>query len=778
MKYYIVVLLFITLVVNSFAAYSGTPQMPKLVDGCYEIGSAEELYGFAQWSNESLTSESLCVKIVNDIELNSKVLTADFALNGKESDFALWTPINYFKGTLDGQNHVISGLVVVVKDAHASAGFINTVFGESEEQRAVIKNLGFVDSYVYGDMYVGGIVGHARHLTLDHVFHEGYVNGTTAVGGLIGLASQNNYILNSYNKGFVDSHYETGDLYASRFIGGLAGYIHTEKNLIRNCFSTAKINGVNYTGGLTGIAGIQTELSIENSFTTQDKLYGYEEGSAKVTLVNSFSLGKNSGRNVKTSEEFANGVVATILHNAQYGDIWGQNVGTDSHPVLTGKITNVTENLKLSKVTFHTYDGDTTTYATQYVVGYGLDFPTPKRTGYRFDGWYAKADFSGNPLTRISDKETDDVDVYAKWLKYLEAKDGCYQIANADDLFVFAVMVDESDVDISCAKLTKDIVVNEHVLNDDESLNEKAGPFREWTPIMKFKGTFDGQGHYISGLYYNNSKKEHIGFFGKLSLVSKDGMTVIENLGIKDSYFNGSNDVGSFVGNVSAHVTLRNVYNEGSVNGGTFIGGLVGYEISELTMINVYNTGKVSGRQCTGGLQGGSYGTGNTTIINSYTSRGALFGYVKNKTDSSLTKIHSFAPNASDPGEEAVSREQIANGELATLLHNYSDNEVDGSVWGQRIGRDPHPVFSGKIDTAETIVLSPAFKSVAKVRVHGSSLLVNNYVGMIEIFDVNGILVGRKVSAGTVDFYLNHPGTYIVKMGRFAQKVVAKGFLK
>ena len=461
MKYYIVVLLFITLVVNSFAAYSGTPQMPKLVDGCYEIGTAEELYGFAQWSNESLTNESLCVKIVNDIELNSKVLTADFALNGKESDFALWTPINYFKGTLDGQNHVISGLVVVVKDAHASAGFINTVFGESEEQRAVIKNLGFVDSYVYGDMYVGGIVGHARHLTLDHVFHEGYVNGTTAVGGLIGLASQNNYILNSYNKGFVDSHYETGDLYASRFIGGLAGYIHTEKNLIRNCFSTAKISGVNYTGGLTGIAGIQTELSIENSFTTQDKLYGYEEGSAKVTLVNSFSLGKDSGKNVKTSEEFANGVVATILHNAQYGDIWGQNVGTDLHPVLTGKITNVTENLKLSKVTFHTYDGDTTTYATQYVVGYGLDFPTPERTGYRFDGWYAKADFSGNPLTRISDKETGDVDVYAKWLKYLDAKDGCYQIANADDLFVFAVMVDESDVDISCAKLTKDIVVNE-----------------------------------------------------------------------------------------------------------------------------------------------------------------------------------------------------------------------------------------------------------------------------------------------------------------------------
>ena len=225
-------------------------------------------------------------------------------------------------------------------------------------------------------------------------------------------------------------------------------------------------------------------------------------------------------------------------------------------------------------------------------------------------------------------------------------------------------------------------------------------------------------------------------------------------------------------------MTLRNVYNEGSVNGGTFIGGLVGYEKSELTMINVYNTGKVSGRQCTGGLQGGSYGTGNTTIINSYTSRGALFGYVKNKTESSLTKIHSYAPNASDPGEEAVSREQIANGELATLLHNYSDNEVDGSVWGQRIGRDPHPVFSGKIDTAETIVLSPAFKSVAKVSVQGSSLLVNNYVGMIEIFDVNGILVGRKVSNGAAEFYLNCPGMYIVKMGRSAQKVVVKGFLK
>jgi hypothetical protein len=45
---------------------------------------------------------------------------------------------------------------------------------------------------------------------------------------------------------------------------------------------------------------------------------------------------------------------------------------------------------------------------------------------------------------------------------------------------------------------------------------------------------------------------------------------------------------------------------------------------------------------------------------------------------------------------------------------------------------------------------------------------------MIEIFDVNGILVGRKDSNGAVDFYLNRPGTYIVKMGRSAQKVVVK----
>ena len=65
-------------------------------------------------------------------------------------------------------------------------------------------------------------------------------------------------------------------------------------------------------------------------------------------------------------------------------------------------------------------------------------------------------------------------------------------------------------------------------------------------------------------------------------------------------------------------------------------------------------------------------------------------------------------------------------------------------------------------------------KGEATSRVQGSSLLVNNYDGMIEIFDVNGILVGRKDSNGAVDFYLNRSGTYIVKMGRSAQKVVVK----
>ena len=55
---------------------------------------------------------------------------------------------------------------------------------------------------------------------------------------------------------------------------------------------------------------------------------------------------------------------------------------------------------------------------TGYVRGTGMALPTAAditREGYLFKGWYETADFSGPPVTAISDTDTGDKTFYAKW---------------------------------------------------------------------------------------------------------------------------------------------------------------------------------------------------------------------------------------------------------------------------------------------------------------------------------------------------------------------------
>ena len=114
-----------------------------------------------------------------------------------------------------------------------------------------------------------------------------------------------------------------------------------------------------------------------------------------------------------------------------------------------------------------------------------------------------------------------------------------FTITTAEELAGLAELAGplSSDVTFSgkTVKLGANIILNEGVLNADKELNE--GDFHEWTPIDGFSGTFDGQGHTISGLYIMEDDLEddassYLGLFARA--VGK-----IEDTGIVDSYIKG-----------------------------------------------------------------------------------------------------------------------------------------------------------------------------------------------------------------------------------------------
>lgn len=272
-----------------------------------------------------------------------------------------------------------------------------------------------------------------------------------------------------------------------------------------------------------------------------------------------------------------------------------------------------------------------------------------------------------------------------------------YQITSAAELYWFAGLVNGTLTDVTknssaCAKLMNDITVNNNLLDrityktdDDGNLtNEVAngGNFISWTPIGAanngYQGTFDGNGKTISGLFFNDSQKSHVGLFDNIY------MAIIRNVGVVDSYFFGEHYVGGVCA-FGVDGTITGSYNTGVVSGEGCVGGVCGTG-SSVTITDSYNTGSVSGNDDVGGVFG--YGE-NCTINNCY--------YLKAEgTD--LGGINGADVEGQAEGKTAA---QFASGEVAYLLQDGQKVGEDGTipqVWGQNIDNDGEkqsfPVFS------------------------------------------------------------------------------------
>lgn len=232
-----------------------------------------------------------------------------------------------------------------------------------------------------------------------------------------------------------------------------------------------------------------------------------------------------------------------------------------------------------------------------------------------------------------------------------------YQITNAAELYWFAGLVNGDESVISkdilqntgaCAVLTKNITINENVLNADGSLNEeKSDTFEPWTPIGSYGirgeeayiGTFDGNGYTISGLYVD-SDAQYVGLFG---CVGRNGK--IQNVGVVDSYISATGDkvcVGGVCG-YNYKGTIEKCYNTGTITAtataqatGIYssVGGVCGF--SFWNIFNCYNTGKVSvtgDRARVGGVSGfngkdikNCYNTGEVSVAVDGGSVGGVCG--------------------------------------------------------------------------------------------------------------------------------------------------------
>ncbi|MCD7854538.1 MAG: hypothetical protein LUG66_02850 [Clostridiales bacterium] len=680
-----------------------TAQQPDQDEyGIYQIGTAEELYWFADLVNDTLPDDT---RATQDTFARA-VLTADIVVNissdnyisycegNKSSEWVEWTPIgtenDCYRGTFDGQGHTISGLYY----NDATNSFVG-LFGAI--QNAEIKNVGIENSYLCGSAYVGGICG-------------GILNDCT--------------VTNCCNEGTI---------IASSHAGGISGYLHVGSS-ISGCYSTGTVKAEDSSsqGGICGKCDDNDTINISDCY--------YHAASAS-GFVNGTTAGYTSY--IKTEDQFASGEVTFLLNgsSSNSGSIsWYQDIGSDSYPVLD----------------------------SSHAVVYGIKY-------YSCPDYYEIKSYSN--LIGSDVYENQDHTYENGYCKYCNATDpsifddivtdenGVIQISDSASLYLFASYVNYglSDENTS-AVLTNNIVVNSGSIADWNGTSENN--WKTWTPIgtetYPYKGTFNGQGHRISGLFYSSDSDNNIGLFARA-----DGAK-ISNVGVINNYFSGYNYVGGICG-YADNCEILNCYNTGNITAANaYAGGICGVSgmnggISSIS--SCYNTGNISADKISGGICGmsmydtttGCYNTGKITA-NSYETAIAtnISGTVTNccYLDGTASNGVLDSTESETGAAEILTEAQFKNGYAAWLL----SGEAEGMDWLQTLGTDTKPCLA--------VFSSESLPVVKLTRSDDSSEVYANVVSDgISVKDdglaLSGIAVDTTAYGGSGAAYLDEVGAVV-----------------
>ena len=252
-----------------------------------------------------------------------------------------------------------------------------------------------------------------------------------------------------------------------------------------------------------------------------------------------------------------------------------------------------------------------------------------------------------------------------------------------------------------CAKLTNDIVRFENLLDENGNLQREIDKFDQWLPIGTYEnpfiGTFDGNGHTISGLYINDASMDCAALFGRTTVSQSIlSQAYIHDLGLKDSYFSGNNWVAGICGDFAGG-RIVNCWNGATVignNSSGCAGGIAASCWTDASVASCYNIGKVSvvssdKSQC-GGICGTVIKNPNVTYsVSDCVSLEGKCDVAFNHYSNVLVSDKANIKNVSIMDDNAFAR-----GEVCWLLNGcpYSEPQYKENIsWRQELGSDKYP---------------------------------------------------------------------------------------
>lgn len=304
-----VLLLFVSLAVkaawngavaSAYAGGDGSKANP------YLISNADQLAKLAADVNSGINTFGKYYKLAADIVVYENVMsnsTADLRAGGKYPNFTLIgdysseTDYKAFKGTFDGDGHVISGIYY--------HGYVSYMALFRCLDQAKIKNLGIVDSYIFGNANTGGISAYTKDSKIINCYlRDAMVDGHGSYGsGISSHCFGKTSIVNCFVSSTIAIGTSAkGKIWGKNNIAGIAARLSSETQLV-NCY-----NNVALTPTKDNKAGLVNETS---SGSLLSHCY-YRDNITPITYDNGATLDDVVSY---ASADFKNGTVLAKLNN-------------------------------------------------------------------------------------------------------------------------------------------------------------------------------------------------------------------------------------------------------------------------------------------------------------------------------------------------------------------------------------------------------------------------------------------------------------------------------
>ncbi len=404
------------------------------------------------------------------------------------------------------------------------------------------------------------------------------------------------------------------------------------------------------------------DFMVSDFDNNSESFYTYEDSGTAIPLkfnhkLAIIKLNVAKGENVESLSGLAceiSGLTAILSYSVTGGVKRASDAGVTGAITMLSEVAADGSSATLSAIV-HPYYASSGTYSFTFTLG--AQVYTTTITGeivfeankiYEYETTIGNAAVTFGENCTISDWTSDSSFsssslVSSDVLLDMVYNNGVYEIYTAAGLYAFADLVN-GDYNTSASVYWGSGEIQGHSGSRQLDIDGKlmadvdlgGNESNQWTAIgssnSSYTGTFDGDGHLISGLYISGSSN-YQGLFGCV-----DSGGVVKSVGVS-----GEVKGGIFVGGVMGvnYGSVTNCYNTAEVSGTIYVGGVVGSNLG--SVMNCYNTAAVSGTSSVGGVVG--YNESGSSVTNCYnmaavTGSSSVGGVVGNNSSGSVTSCY------------------------------------------------------------------------------------------------------------------------------------------